>query len=317
MRRPFDPAVWQGRVDPEEGPRALRWHQRVEPWRAGAPPGGALLGFACDAGVTRNHGRPGAAEGPAAIRRALAGLAWHARRPVLDAGDVACEGDALEAAQEELGRAVDALLAAGQAPIVLGGGHEVAYGSFLGLAAHARRRAAAGEGAARIGVVNLDAHLDLRAGARATSGTPFRQIAEACGGQGWPFRYLCLGVDPSSNTAALFDTAERLGAGWRSDRDLAPHRLAEARAEVAAFAAGLDLLQLSVDLDVLPAAVAPGVSAPAARGVALEVVETLVDDLLATGKVAVFELAECCPTLDPDGRTAKVAARLAARAAGQ
>lgn len=316
MRRPPDPAVWQGRVDPEEGPRALRWHQRVEPWRPGAAPGAALLGFACDAGVARNQGRPGAAEGPAAIRRALAALAWHARCPVFDAGDVACDGDGLEAAQEELGQAVDALLAAGQRPVVLGGGHEVAYGSFLGLAAHARRRAAAGDGAARIGVVNLDAHLDLRAGARATSGTPFRQMAEACGGEGWPFRYLCLGVDPSSNTAALFDTAERLGAAWRSDRDLAPHRLAEARAQVAAFSSGLDLLQLSVDLDVLPAAVAPGVSAPAARGVALEVVETLVDDLLATGKVAVVELAECCPRLDPDGRTAKVAARLAARAAG-
>jgi formiminoglutamase len=122
-------------------------------------------------------------------------------------------------------------------------------------------------------------------------------------------------VDEASNTAALFDTAARLGASWRSDRDAGLQRLADVRAEVAAFAASVDLVHLSIDLDGLPAAVAPGVSAPAARGVPLEVVETVVDELLATGRVALIELAECCPRLDPDGRTAKVAARIAARAA--
>jgi len=122
-------------------------------------------------------------------------------------------------------------------------------------------------------------------------------------------------VDEAANTAALFDTAERLGATWRRDRDAGLHRLAEVRAEVAAFAASVDLVHLTVDLDGLPAAVAPGVSAPAARGVPLEVVETVFDDLLATGRVALVELAECCPRLDQDGRTAKVAARLAARGA--
>lgn len=311
MRLPPEPSLWQGRVDLEEGPRAVRFHQRVRPWSKGAGRGAAILGFACDAGVVRNQGRPGAAEGPAATRRALAGLAWHVDRPVWDAGDVACEGDALEAAQEELGEEVASLLEDGQLPIVLGGGHEVAYGSFLGLAAHAARRARVPV----IGVVNVDAHFDLRAGARGSSGTPFRQIADACAARGWPFRYHCLGVDPASNTAALFDTAARLGASWRSDRDAGLHRLADVRAEVAAFAASVDLVHVSIDLDGLPAAVAPGVSAPAARGVPLEVVETVVDDLLATGRVALLELAECCPRLDPDGRTAKVAARLAAQAA--
>jgi formiminoglutamase len=303
-------------VDVEEGPRALRFHQRVRPWSPGAAPGAALLGFACDAGVARNQGRPGAAEGPAAIRRALANLAWHVGRPVWDAGDVACpgeeDGDALEVAQEELGAVVATLLVERQFPVVLGGGHEVAYGSFLGLAAQLARSATPPP---RVGVVNVDAHLDLRAGSRGSSGTPFRQIAEACAARGWPFRYHCLGVDEASNTAALFDAATRLGASWRTDRDAGLHRLAEIRAELAAFAASIDLVHLSIDLDGLPASVAPGVSAPAARGVPLEVVETVVDDLLASGRVALVEIAECCPRLDPDGRTAKVAARLAARAA--
>jgi formiminoglutamase len=191
---------------------------------------------------------------------------------------------------------------------VLGGGHEVAFGSFLGLATHA----AAGQRAPVLGVVNLDAHLDLRAG-RASSGTPFRQIAEACAARGWPFRYLCLGVDEGSNTAALFDTARRLGGGWRTDREMGLLQLDETAAALGAFLATVDRVQLTVDLDVLPAHVAPGVSAPAARGVALEVVEALVDTVVASGKLAVGEVAELNPRLDVDGRTARVAARLVER----
>ena len=72
----------------------------------------------------------------------------------------------------------------------------------------------------------------------------------------------------------------------------------------------MERVHLTVDLDALPAHVAPGVSAPAARGLALEVAEALVDDVLASGKLALFEVAELNPRLDLDGRTARVAARL-------
>jgi formiminoglutamase len=307
MHRTADPAAWTGRADLEEGPRAIRWHQAIRPLLDGAAPGMALLGFACDAGVARNHGRPGAADGPAALRRALANLAWRRVAPAWDAGDVVVEGDRLEEGQAELALAVTRLLDAGHRPVVVGGGHEVAAGNFAGLAEHLARRA--GGRAPVVGVVNLDAHLDLRAG-RASSGTPFRQIAEQCAARGWPFRYLCLGVDEGSNTEALFDTARRLGAGWRRDRAMTPSRLDEASAELAAFLATVERVHLTVDLDVLPAAVAPGVSAPAPRGVALEVIEALVDTVVASGKLALGEVAELNPRLDVDGRTARVAARL-------
>jgi formiminoglutamase len=307
MLKPADLALWSGRADAEEGPRAQRWHQGIRPLLDAAAPGLALLGFACDAGVARNHGRPGAAEGPAALRRALANLAWRRTGPAWDAGDVVVDGDGLEEGQRELADTVTRLLGAGHRPVVVGGGHEVALGSFLGLADHLARNA--GARAPAIGVVNLDAHLDLRAG-RASSGTPFRQIAEACAARHWPFRYLCLGVDEGSNTEALFDTARRLGASWRRDRATTPARLDEATAELAAFLATVDRVHLTVDLDVLPAAVAPGVSAPAPRGVALEVIEALVDTVVASGKLALGEVAELNPRFDADGRTARVAARL-------
>lgn len=313
MWQAADQALWQGRVDSEEGQAAPRWHQKVQILpidMAGQAPGNVLLGFACDAGVLRNHGRAGAAGGPAAVRKWLPNLAWHQTRPIYDGGDVRCQGDALEAAQSELGTQVAAALAGGHRPLVIGGGHEVAWGSWQGLAAWA-----ATQPGQRIGVLNLDAHFDLRAGKISTSGTPFRQIADDCAARGWPFRYACFGVSRPANTAALFARAQALDTCWVEDDQLAPWQLASAQAALAGFLEQLDVLHLSIDLDVLPAANAPGVSAPAARGVELCVLEALIDQALASGKVRLAELAELNPGFDIDGRTARTAARLLERMA--
>ncbi len=306
---PTDPALWRGRVDTGEEGDATRWHQHVKPWLRGSPRGVALVGFACDLGVRRNHGRPGAAAGPVAIRRVLANLAWHQELPVWDAGDVHVNeaGDDLEGGQAYLAGTVADLLDEGHRVIVLGGGHELAFGSFTGLARHTA------PSGGTIGVVNVDAHFDLRAGERATSGTPFREIAEHCAAAGRPFRYLCLGVNRDANTRALFETAQRLGAQWQLDENMGAGQFQQVRDRLAAFVDGVDRVQLSIDLDALPAAVAPGVSAPAARGVALELVEAIVGDVVASGKLALADIAELNPAFDLDGRTARVAARLAAR----
>src|SRR5215470_5223751 len=97
-----DMSVWQGRVDDGEGELAVRWHQRVLPWEESAPLGVVLLGFACDEGVRRNQGRPGAAEAPRAIRQALANLAWHQAHPVYDTGDLGGLSANLEGEQDGL-----------------------------------------------------------------------------------------------------------------------------------------------------------------------------------------------------------------------
>ena len=44
----IDMSMWTGRVDAAEGDLARRWHQVVQPLAAGAAPGIAILGFACD-----------------------------------------------------------------------------------------------------------------------------------------------------------------------------------------------------------------------------------------------------------------------------
>lgn len=308
----FPAELWRGRRDAEESGYAARWHDAVKALPADGGGGLVLLGFASDAGVVRNQGRAGAAGGPAALRRALANVPLAAPAELYDAGDVVCSGDALEAAQAAYATAVEQLLAAGHRVVGLGGGHEIAHGAFAGLFAALRARGAA---APRIGIVNFDAHFDLRAGARATSGTPFREIAELCAASGADFDYLCFGISRFANTAALFERARRLGAHWRLDEALTPADLPAAGAEFDAFAAGVDHLYLTICLDVLPPHLAPGVSAPSARGVELAAIEPLLDRIVGSGKLALVDIAELNPALDIDQRTARVAARLVARIA--
>ncbi|MEU6119924.1 formimidoylglutamase [Streptomyces sp. NPDC047117] len=303
---------WTGRDD---GPGAehLRWHHAVTPYpAAGRGAAGAwdaaFVGFRSDEGVRRNKGRPGAADGPGELRRALAPMALQTPLRALDAGDIEVGDGDLAAGQRRLGRAVTALLDHGRPVTVLGGGHEVAYGSYLGLAGSRALR-----DGARLGVLNLDAHFDLRDDVRPSSGTPFLQMAEDEEAAGRELNYWVLGVSAPSNTERLYRTADRLGVRYLPDTASGLLHMHRVDAFVDDFLASCDLVHLSIDLDVLPAAAAPGVSAPAAYGVPLEVVEHVCAKVAAGGRLAVCDVAELNPDLDTDHRTARTGARLVHR----
>ena len=295
---------WTGRVDPEDGPDAIRLHQLVKP---GAKR--AVIGFACDAGVKRNKGRVGAKDGPAALRQALANLSAPAdARPFSDLGDVVVTGDALEAGQETLATAIGDALSGLERLVVLGGGHETAFASFQGLRqAHPK---------ARIGILNLDAHLDLRLPGEAggSSGTPFAQIRQLDPGG---FDYLCVGYAEESNTQALLKRAQDWGVGLVRDHELIADPLA-AHPAITDLIARNDCLYLTIDIDVLSHFQAPGVSAPAARGIPLSTIEQIVSFAIKTAAslqtpLALADLVELSPAHDRDGVTAKTAALLARR----
>ncbi|QFU17520.1 formimidoylglutamase [Microvirga thermotolerans] len=294
----------------EDGP-VFRVKDVLRPLKEETRGGAAILGFACDEGVRRNYGRVGAARGPAVIRSLLERLPVHGPAELHDAGDVACRDGDLDAAQERLADAVASLLGKGIRPVVLGGGHEIAYGSFLGLAKHLGDNLAS----TRVLVVNLDAHFDLRLAPVPNSGTPFRQIAELCAARNASFNYLCIGISELANTTALFERAARLGAEYWLDEEVRKAAPGAVRRALAQRLDAVDRVYLSIDLDVLPAATAPGVSAPAACGIGLDVVEDVIDAVKASGKLIVADIAELNPDLDCDDRTGRVAARLAYRLA--
>lgn len=295
-----DAQPWTGRDDPEDGPLALRMHHLAG--KAGAAL--AIIGFACDAGVRRNKGQPGAALGPGAIRGALANLAASpGHGSFRDAGDVIVTGDDPGPGQQQLAQRVAHLLGTYQRVLVLGGGHETAFGTWSGL-----RLARPDD---RIGIINIDAHMDLRAigPAGPSSGTPFWQIHQAAPEQ---FRYLVLGVAEEGNTPALFARAQDCGTEIVMDQQL--QSLPEgAFVSIDRLCAQSDAIYLSIDLDVLPGALAPGVSAPAARGVPLHVVEGLIDRIMSSGKLVIADIVELCPPRDSTGMTARCAAYIARR----
>ncbi|WP_017198998.1 formimidoylglutamase [Arthrobacter sp. M2012083] len=298
------PAPWTGRFD-GDGDEHRRWWQAVAPHEASAAQAASrpavVLGFCSDAGVLRNQGRVGAAAAPAAIRSALGPLAFHLDRDVFDAGDVVVEDDSLEAGQERAGRSIAGLLDAGNLTVVLGGGHETAFASYLGVAGSAAVRGK------RLGVLNLDAHFDLRDEPTPSSGTPFLQMAHAEAAAGRELHYAVVGISEPNNTRTLFNTAQRLGVKYLLDEQCTPEAV---EVFVADFLAGVDVLYLTIDLDVMPASVAPGVSAPAAYGVPLPVISAVCRQVADSGKLLHLDVAELNPEFDIDSRTAKVAARL-------
>jgi formiminoglutamase len=301
-----EPFVWQGRTDAEEIGDTRRWHHVMRAFTPMSRDGVALIGFAVDEGVRRNGGRVGAAQGPHTLRSALANMPLLEEPALWDAGDISCDGSALEQAQEALATQVADTITQGCTPIVLGGGHEMAWGTFQGIVrAHPDRQ--------RLLVVNIDAHFDLRMAAQANSGTPFRQMAEWCAVTSRPFEYHVLGISRFGNTRALFDRAESLGVRYCLDEALqSAGQVAEAQALLERDLAQCDGVYLTICLDVLPGHVAPGVSAPAALGVPLPTVEALVRQVCASGRLLGADIAELNPAHDEGGRTARTAARLVA-----
>ncbi|MBG0738254.1 formimidoylglutamase [Paeniglutamicibacter antarcticus] len=302
---------WTGRDD-GDGAEHRRWWQAVnalstETASNGDLPAGSvrpavLLGFSSDEGVRRNQGRVGAAAGPAEIRSALGSLAWHSERTLYDAGDVQVCGGELAAGQLRAGAALTAMLDGGALTVVLGGGHESAYASYLGVANSRRVR-----DGARWGVLNLDAHFDLRDAPVPSSGTVFLQMANAEAEAGRSLNYAVVGISEPNNTGALFRTADRLDVDYLLDEDCSLER---AREFVESFLARIDVLYLTIDLDVFEASVAPGVSAPAAYGVPLAVIAAICRQVAASGKLFHADVAELNPEFDVDHRTARLAARL-------
>ena len=322
-----DMSRWTGRAEPFESARARYWYQIAKPYtqqRIG------LVGFACDQGVRRNQGRVGAKAAPPLIRQAFAALPviaelqqrFENQLPTLlgDAGDIHCHdqdnfsANILEQAQLNYADKVSHIIEKGGLPIGLGGGHAIAYGSFLGLwqALQQTETIHNADTPPRIGIINFDAHLDIRQSDVATSGTPFRQIAEHINEQGQPFNYCCIGVSRFSNTASLFDRAEQLGVHIISDEDCANRKWKKIAAQIVSFIDNVDIIYLTIDMDCLPSSVVPGVSAPAAYGIELSFVERAVKLILSSGKVKVADIAEINPTFDIDSRSCKVAARLLA-----
>lgn len=266
----------------------------------------ALIGYACDAGVKRNLGRVGAADGPAALRGAMGRMPLLREGPefLWDAGDFTCSDGNLESAQEGFSKGIGRLIQMGYFPMGIGGGHDIAYAHYKGLSE------TLGQGM-RLGILNFDAHLDLRKPEPLPhSGSPFLQIAKHSEDAGTDFRYCCLGVRRDANPQELWDRASDLNVTLIERGELQPATLSEVLKKTRAFLDTIDALYLTIDLDGFASAYAPGVSAPSPMGFTPDIILPVLDLVLESRKLRSLDIAELNPEYDTDSQTAVLAAAL-------
>lgn len=314
------PGAWTGRVDDPNDRDSFRWHQVIEYMDLSNEEnkplpedttGFCFLGFCCDKGVEYNLGRPGASKAPPSIRKEMANLPlrFDEKTRIFDGGDIYCDNMDLAKGQMELASMVERIFSLNFFPIVLGGGHEIAFGHYNGIMNSIPEMASPEGKQAGVGIVNFDAHFDLRPyGGGANSGTMFLQIADGCKETNRDFSYFCLGVQQYGNTISLFKKAEELKARYVLAKEMDDSAVPGIMEQLDEFISGNDYIYLTLCADVFSSAFAPGVSASQPFGLHPEIVLKLIKHVIGSGKVISMDIAEVSPRFDEDNRTSKLAA---------
>lgn len=298
--------------DPLAGLRALpappdpRASSLLRPSTTGPATGETVVvGLPYDGGIPT---RPGARFGPKAIRDALAAFsAYDGERdvvPVADLGDLALPTMNGGDAHARVEQAARELFAAGARPVFLGGDHGCTGSVIRGLAA--------ARPGLKLGLITLDAHLDVREypdEASLSSGTPFRRALETAVLEG--ARVAMVGIRRFANSRYYLDWAREQGIHLvTADEVAATGAASAAKAALDAATRGADALYLSIDIDAADAAFAPGVSATGIGGLTAREMIDLVSTIATHPKLIGADLMEVSPPYDQDTRTARLAARL-------
>ncbi len=265
----------------------------------------AVVGVPFDSGTTY---RPGARFGPAAIRQGSRLLRpYHpdmdtmpfALQQVADAGDVACNPFNINEAIGQIEQAADELLARHGHVIALGGDHTIA----LPLLRAAQRKFG------KLAVVHFDTHLDTWPtyfGVPYTHGTPFRRASEE--GLLRLDRCIHVGVHGPLYSAEDLVQDSELGFQVVTTMDVFEHGVDAAASRIAARV-GDAPMYVSVDIDVLDPAHAPGTGTPEAGGLTSRELLALLRRLVDMNLVGA-DVVEVAPAYDHAEITAIAAAHV-------
>ena len=297
----------------------------------------SVLGARLDLGA----GRRGTDMGPSAVR--IAGLHEALRRAgfrdVADLGDLdtaaletLSEGDtrarhvdSIAALCKKLARSVRGILDDGRVPVVIGGDHSCAVGTFSGIAAHFRKKRV------QPGIVWIDAHGDMNTPETSRSGNV----------HGMPLAHL-LGMGREELTEIGFKGAkvppERVALVGIRDLDFEERRVVAASGvsvftmkdidergmpdvmrEAISIASGpkVEPFHVSFDVDGVDPEHAPGVGTPVQGGLTYREAHLAMELVAECGRMCAVELVEINPILDVSNRTGKLAMELILSALGK
>lgn len=294
-----------------------------------------IIGVPMDLG----SGRRGVDMGPSAIR--IAGLGEELRslgHKVIDEGDLdigtmeelkvgstrARYLSAITRTNRQLADKVFRVMRRGEFPLVLGGDHSIAAGTVSGIASWARARRR------KVGLLWIDAHSDINTPRTSPSGNVHGMPLAALLGLGVPpldaiggrFRK----VDPD-NVALIgirsVDAGERehlrrLGIHVYTMADIDRHGIHIVMEKALAnVTKDTHYVHVSLDLDAVDPALAPGVGTPVKGGLDYREAQLLMESLWAAGVMTSLEIVEVNPILDDRNSSAKFAVELVQSAFGK
>jgi formiminoglutamase len=250
-----------------------------------------------------------AAEAPKTIRACLSSYSTFSGEEdrdykitqILDFGDVMTHPTDFEETLKRLNTSVKEMIgtSACERYIMLGGDHGVSFPSIR----------AFGEKYGRVGVIQWDAHHDVRNiedGGR-TNGTPFRSLIE--GGFLKGENLVQIGIRDYSNAKKYHDYAKEKGIAVYTMRDVEQEGIISiVKKELERLSQQVDFIYLSVDMDVVDQAFAPGCPAIGPGGLTSRELLSSISEAARHPKVKAMDIVEIDPSKDVRDMTSRLAA---------
>jgi formiminoglutamase len=219
------------------------------------------------------------------------------------------EGVSLEDGHAALRTRVAAVLASGSIPVVVGGGNDQSAPNGQALLDAVEKRGG------RVGIVNVDAHLDVRPrldDGRVHSGSPFRVLLEDDRFKGRDFVEFAAQGNQCAQAHADYVTDVHRGtivwlSALRRAEDTVGHLFRRRLADMEA--AGCTDLFVSFDIDAISGSDAPGVSCVASVGLSAREALDICYEAGRCPRVTLLDISELNPTAE-EHRTARLVANM-------
>jgi formiminoglutamase len=251
----------------------------------------------------------GAAFAPSTIRSMLSSYSTYSIEEHIDLGDIQITdfGDIvmhptdIVKSQNRIKETIEQLVAANRETfwIVLGGDHSISYPAISGFQKHW----------GKVGIIQFDAHHDLRnlEDGGPTNGTPFRNLIESDTING---RHLIqIGIRDFANSKAYTDYGKQQGVTIYTMKDVRSREMKDIIAEsIQQLEKEVDAVYVSVDMDVLDQAFAPGCPAIGPGGIDSQSLFEAITFLGEKEIVKALDIVEIDPMMDFRDMTSRTAA---------
>jgi formiminoglutamase len=253
----------------------------------------------------------GASFAPDAIRRCLNSFTTYnieeetdiSSKRMLDFGDITMHPTSIEECHQRIYLATKEITTSQSAPFtfILGGDHSITTSTVKAIK----------ETKGTVGIIQLDAHHDLRntEDGGPTNGTPFRRLIEEGHLKGE--HLIQIGIRNYANAKAYHDYAIENGVTVYTMKDVRQREITELiHSALTQLEDKVDTIYLSVDMDVLDQAFAPGCPAIGPGGMDPDTLAEAVQTAIQHPKVKTMDIVEIDPTLDIRDMTSRIASLL-------